>query len=722
MKKRRSFKIIFWFIFLIFSIISSYLIITFIESYIEWENNKDRLIENLHEYYRKIKNKGKEREYVILDEEGKIITTEPTRIYDANNNIIGEFAPTKREIVKFNEIPKNLINALITIEDNRFYKHNGIDIKGILRAFYHDIKAFKIVEGGSTITQQLAKILFTSRERTIKRKFLELFATFEIEKDFSKDDILLMYLNTVYLGHGIYGVETASKVYFNKDVRNLDIFESSLLVSIIPAPNYFSPYLHPDRAEKKHLIVLKRLKKEGLISSYKFNERFNRFWKNFLKNRKNINISYWKMDINRAPYIVEYVRQYLVKHFYVSEILQGGLKIYTTIDLNIQNDIRNSVSLYLNSFFEDKTNKNYYKNLQTAVVVLNPTNGDILGFVGGKNYNFQNQLNRAFKIRRQIGSTIKPLIYTYGIDKKKITLMTFFTDKRVSYDDYGRKYIPKNYDNKYIGRVTIEDALVKSINTVSVQLLHYLNPELFVNDVLKKIYKNVIIDEVTEKEADINFIDGLSLALGTVEMSPLEVGIEFSVIANGGHKVQPLLIKEVRNKYNDILINNEAKRKIIVNTFKSNDEYTIYNRNSCYIISTALKNVFKKGGTAYYAAKKVGLNIELSGKTGTTSGFKDAWCSGFTKDYVATVWVGFDNYRKTLGKGATGGRVAGPILVNLFNKLYYNKNVNYLKPDVSYIVLCDICKDTGLLATSECTNIEYNVPFFKGTEPTEYSP
>ncbi len=693
--------------------------ITFFEAYFEWQHNKERLMNNLRDYYKKIVEGGKNK-YLVLDEEGKVIEVTPTRIYDINNRIIGEFAPTKRQIVKFNEIPKNLIRGLIAVEDKEFYKHHGINIRGILRAIYHDLKAFKLVEGGSSITQQLAKILITSRKKTFKRKFLELFAAFNIEKTFTKDEILLMYLNTVYLGHGIYGIESAAKTYFNKDVKNLNIFESALLISLIPAPNYYSPYFHPDISMKKHLIVLNKLKKAGLVSSYNFDERYKRFWKNLLADRNRINISYWKMDINNAPYVVEYVRQFLVKHFYVSEILQGGLKVYTTIDLNVQNKIRASADIYLSDFIKSKTNKKYYKDLQTAIVVMSPSNGNILGFIGGKNYSFNNQLNRAYKMRRQIGSSIKPFVYTYGIDTKRITLTTIFTDKIVKYDDHGRVYSPKNYSDKYIGKVFAGEALIKSINTVAVQLLNILTPDEFINNVLNKIYTGVTIEQINNTPAREEFIDGLSLALGTVEMSPVEVGIGFSVIANGGHKVEPILIKSVFDKDNNKLIDCEIKRQEKIDTFKTNREYNIFSTDSCFITSYMLKKVFQPGGTGYYAAKKVGLNITLSGKTGTTSGFKDAWCTGFTKDYVASVWVGFDDYNKTLGFGATGGRVAGPILVDLFNKIYYGKSVKYLTPEDNGVVFCDVCGETGKLADSSCTNIMYNVPFLKGTEPAEY--
>ncbi len=693
---------------------------TFLSAYMEWQQNKTRLMKNLKEYYSKIIAGGKNNKYLVLDDEGKIIEAVPTRIYDINNRIIGEFAPTKRQIVKFNEIPKNIIKSLITVEDKEFYNHKGINIKGILRAIYHNLKAMKIVEGGSSLTQQLAKILITSREKTFKRKFLELFATFQIEKLFTKNQILLMYLNTVYLGHGIYGVESAAKTYFNKDVNNLNIFESALLISLIPAPNYYSPYFHPDISKKKHLIVLKKLQRAGLISSYNFESRYNKFWKNLLSMRNRINISYWKMDINKAPYVVEYVRQFLMKHFYISEILQGGLKVYTTIDLDIQNKIRLAADEYLMSFVRNKTNLSYYRNLQTAAIVLKPETGNILGFIGGKNYTFNNQLNRVYKMKRQIGSSIKPLIYTYGIDTRKITVTTIFTDKKISYDDHGGKYIPQNYSKKYRGPIFAGDALKKSINTISVQLLNLLRPDNFIKDVLTKIYDNITLEHINNTPASKNFINGLSLALGTVELSPVEVGIEFSVIANGGHKVQPLIIKSVYSKNNEELINLEKERNQKIISFMSNKTYRIFNQDSCFIISEILKGVFKKHGTGYYAAQKIGLDISLAGKTGTTSGFKDAWCSGFTGDFVAIVWVGFDDYKKSLGHGATGGKVAGPILIDIFNKIYYNKKANYLAPADNNIVFCDICADTGLLADSSCTNIRYNVPFFKGTEPTKY--
>jgi len=699
--------------FVVTFILSVYIFIIAISAYIDWEINKDRLLSNLDEYYHTIKNaKYTKREYVILDEEGKIIEAIPTRIYDRNYNLIGEFTPSKRKIIQLEDVPETLIRSLILIEDKNFYKHCGINIKGIIRAAIKNIISFKIVEGGSSITQQLAKILFTSRKKTLYRKFLELYGALSIEKRFTKNDILLMYINTVYFGHGTYGIKSAAELYFNKNVKSLNIFEISLLISIIPSPNYYSPYNNPEISKKKHFIILSRLAKFGLISRKNLKKRFKNFWRKYQNRMKLPNVSFWKMRINRAPYVIEYIRQELLKHFTPAEILQGGLKVYTTVDIEIQNLLRDTAKKYLKEFINTKTNASYYKDLQCAILVMEPKSGDVLGFIGGRNFTFDNQLNRAFNIRRQVGSTIKPLIYTTAIDTKIVTSVTFFTDRIIVYNDKGKRWAPKNYDNIYRGRVLLKDGLIQSINTVSVQLLKLITPEYFVSHTMQRIFSDLDISP--------KFLPVLSLALGTVEMSPYEVAISYSVIANGGKKVYPLIIRKICNKFGKYIFDYENNRISITNKWKEEGECQIFSRGATFVISYILKNVFKEGGTGFYAAKKVGLKVQIAGKTGTTTEFKDAWCTGFTPDFVITSWVGFDNFQKSLGYGATGGIVAGPIIVDLFNKIYWGKIMKDFPIPSNEVVFCDISRDTGKLATSSSTNIEYNVPFLTGTQPVEY--
>jgi len=280
-------------------------------AYLEWHKNKERLLNNLFEYHEKIKNYKDQS--IILNDEGKVVELQPSVIYDRQSKIIGEFSPTKREIIHLSDIPENLMQSLLNIEDRNFYKHKGYSTKGIIRAFIKNILSLKVVEGGSSITQQLAKILFTSRRRNLYRKFLELYGAINIEENFSKDDILLMYLNTVYFGHGTYGVRSASRLYFNKKVRNLNQFEIALLICIIPAPNYYSPFNNIELTRKKHLIILNSLQKYNLISTKDFMGRYNNFWDNFKFRLDISNISYWKMNINKAPYVVEYIRTYYIR-------------------------------------------------------------------------------------------------------------------------------------------------------------------------------------------------------------------------------------------------------------------------------------------------------------------------------------------------------------------------------------------------------------------------
>lgn len=695
--------------FLIITILSVIGLIAFL-AYIDWIKNREHLLSNLREYYNKIKEP--EIEYVVLDDEGKIIEVEPTKIYDRNNILIGVFSPSKRKIVQLYELPETLLKSLIYIEDRSFYSHYGFSVKGILRALIKNIISFRIVEGGSTITQQLSKILFTSRKRNIYRKFLELYGAIEIEKMFKKDEILLMYVNTVYLGHGCYGFKSAAELYFEKDIRTLNILEQTLLISLISAPNYYSPYNNPEICKAKHFRVVSSLAEAGLISKVNLEKRFETFWSDYNQKLKIPNVSFWKMELNRAPYVIEYIRRKLLDYFKPAEILQGGLQVYTTIDIQIEDTLREVALKNINEFITQQSNKDYYKDIEISAIVLEPETGDVLAFIGGKNFTFENQLIRAFDSKRQVGSSIKPLIYAAAFDTRVVTPVTIFTDKIIKYKDKNRIWMPQNYGNIYRGRVLLKDGLIQSINTISVQLLNLISPEYFVKYILNPIF----YDTGIKKE----FIPVLSLALGSCQMSAYELGICLSTIANSGHKVYPLVIKYILNREGSLLIDYESERAKKIEKWQKEGVYKIFSKGSSFIVNYISKNVFKEKGTGYYSALKKGLKIEIAGKTGTTQDYKDAWCSGWSKEFVAVVWSGFDDFRKSLGIGATGGIISAPIIIDLFNQLYLNKEFKDFSIPSDEIVFCDISKETGKLANAPSTNIEYNVPFLKGTEPLEY--
>lgn len=689
-----------------------YVGITAITAYYDWENNKERLIQNLKEYYNKIKDYQQKDNYIILDDEGKMIEIEPTRIFDCHHKIIGEFSPSKREIVTLDQIPENLINSLVFIEDHSFYEHHGMSIKGMARALIKNIVSLRVVEGGSSITQQLAKILFTSRQRNIYRKFLELYGALYIEKQFTKKDILLMYLNTVYFGHGTYGLQSASHLYFNKNLRNLNQLEMALLISLIPAPNYISPFNNISVAKKKHKIVLERLKEKNLITHLHFEQRYMAFWQEFEKRLEMPSISYWKMNINQAPYVTEEIRRYLSKRFSVSQILQGNLKIYTTIDLDIQNILQNESYDYYKSLKNVFTNTTDYKQMEMAGVIFNPENGDLLGLIGGKGYTFKNQFNRAFQMKRQIGSVIKPFIYTAGIDEKLYTLTTIMTDQEIVYKDKNRNYIPKNFDFKYRGPVLFREGLFQSINSISVQILNRFKPEYFLTQYLKPIYKDI--------DVDIQFLPVLSLGLGTVEMNPFELGLAYCILANQGNKVYPSFINQIQLPTGDMVIDNTLIKDSVLSNWSQNNEDRIFSKGACYIISDTLKYVFSQEGTGAYAASHYVLPFRISGKTGTTSYFKDAWCVGYTKDYVVVLWLGFDDYGKSENKFMTGGKLTAPLIIKIFNKLYWNKSYSEIPIPSDELTFCNINKSTGKLAQSSNSNVIYNVPYLNGTQPREY--
>lgn len=688
-----------------------FMLTSFLLAYLDWKGSRERLMRNLREYHARIMEYDGKSPFVILDDEGRMVEIAPTRIYDRSDRVLGEFSPSKREIVQSRDIPVHLLKGLILIEDSGFYQHKGINVKGILRALVKNIMHLRIVEGGSSITQQLSKLLFTSRQVSIYRKFLEVFGTLAIEKEFGKRDILLMYLNTAYFGHGVYGLQAASQLYFNKNLRNLNQFEGALLISLLPSPNVISPFNNTGLAMRKHRIVLDKLKKHGLVSQMDYESRYRAFWSEYGKKLTGPHISYWKMNVNQAPYVVETVRQFLEKQYPVSRILQGSLKVRTTVDMDVQTILQEEVAAYHKGLKSVFTNEADYRNIQIAGIMMHPSTGEILGFVGGNGFTFLNQFNRAFYMKRQVGSSIKPFLYAAALNERSFTLTTVMTDRIMKFRDKNRDYIPKNYDNKNRGEIFFRDALIRSVNTVSVQILHRLTPDLFLRNYLDRIFFD--LDDPP------GILSVLSLALGTAEMSPYQLATAYSVLANGGNKVYPLLVSDVRDAADETLLDNLPGRRTVLSNWQNAGLARVYPEGVCYIVSDTLRNVFLREGTAY-SEDKSGLKISVSGKTGTTSNNKDAWCAGYTRDYVLVLWMGFDDYQKETSRLLSGGGLVAPLVTRIFNRLYWNRTYEEFPVPSDELTFCNIDRETGKLAQSGSTNILYRVPYLNNTEPRDY--
>ena len=557
-------------------------------------------------------------------------------ILDTNGKIIGFLGEKKRIFVPLNKIPKHVILAFIAAEDAHFFEHKGIDFLGILRALYKDIIAGKIVQGGSTITQQVVKCLLLTPERTIERKIKEMFLAWQIEKYLTKEEILTIYLNHIYLGRGAYGVEAAALTYFGKHIWELDLNEAAVLAGLPPAPSRYNPIVNMNAAIKRRNYVLKRMAEEGFIS-----------WELAEKVMKQP-IKLHPMDINiplYAAYFIDALKREFPKYFPEQKLLYGGFTIKTTLDKDWQKKAYKSALETLRRLFPDR------KDLpEFAVICISNKDGAVRVLIGGKDFR-KSPFNRAVLGKRQIGSAIKPFIWAQALEKGIIIPSSIIPDDPIIIQgiDKGKDWAPQNYDGKYMGPIDVKNAIAHSRNTVAVRIALLLGI-----DNLKEL--------LTRLDLKLPKFLNYSLALGSYEMTPLEVVRIYSNFPNLGIMVYPFFVESVWNKIYDrseIVYQHKLKPKRVFS------EYT------AGIMNDFLEAVVDIGTGR--CAKKLG--VPVAGKTGTTQNYNDAWFIGYTADYTCAVWVGYDK-EKTLGKEKTGGKVACPIWLSVMKSIpHLNKPI-----------------------------------------------
>ncbi|MBO8158330.1 PBP1A family penicillin-binding protein [Thermosyntropha sp.] len=592
---------------------------------------------------------------------------EPSVVYDINNQPIRGIAHQNQINLNFNEIPNYFIQAVIAVEDKNFYKHHGIDITGILRAVVMNIKAGKIVAGGSTISQQTAKNLYLSNERTWLRKIKELYYTFQLERKYSKDEILTMYCNNVYFGHGAYGLEAAARTFFAKNAEKLTLAEAALLAGLPQWPSHFDPYQNPDAAKKRQEAVLQRMVEEGYITPEQKDEAV----KQKLSFQKSPYIS------GEAPYFMALVEQYVREKYGDRAMTSEGLKIYTTLDLNLQRAANRAL-------FEGMQDRP--SDMQAALVAVDVKTGEVRALIGGRDFT-TSPYNRVMA-KRQPGSTFKPFIYSLAIDSG-FTAVDMIMCERVEYRmSDGSLYIPKDYGKKpyHYREFTLKEALMKSDNVVAVRLNDMLNPEVTARYCERFGFKNV-------KPV-------LSLPLGSIEVTPLEMAAGYAVLANQGIYSEPLYILRIEDKRGNILEKNKPHSIRVISP------------ENAYIITNMLKGVLEPGGTGSHLRGIVGSNA--AGKTGTTDDYRDAWFVGYTPRISCAVWVGYDDGRSV---HLPGGSLAGPVWAKFIKQTSARLGKeDFKKP--SSVNLVNICLDSGLIATEFCPRTSMTA-FIKGTEPQD---
>lgn len=704
--------------------------------YTQWLSDKQKSLEKLAKYKVLIdRTEEMKKGYPYTRNEvelGARVVNIPTRIYDRNGQIIGEFFEEKREIVPFDFIPGYLVNGVIASEDRDFYNHKGISYTGIVRAFIKNIISFHIVQGGSTLTQQLAKVLFTDMERNFKRKIYETYCAVEIEKLYDKEDILSMYLNLIYFGNGSYGVESTAKMYFGKSVKDLDIVESMMIVATISNPAIYSPLFNLNNSINKTKRILESFSEAGYLKKEQINPLFNEFkkkWGIVYENQTAVksrigSFIYSSYRINRSPFFNEMIRRELVERFSEETVKRGGLSVYTTIDLDRQDaalkSLRKGISaqreyhMRISKALRNPVTaqKEYEKsnNIEGALISLNPFTGEILAYVGGYDFTTENQNDNVYQIRRQPGSSIKPLVYASAIEDKIITPSTVFQDKLITFKN---NYTPQNYSNTYSGDVIVRQALIKSINTIAVQVLDRDGYDRVFSYIQRTL-------DLNDTEMNKRFGKTLSFALGAYEISPLESATLHSLLVNGGVYIKAYGLKTVKDYNGNIIWDNEkeAMEKLSISR---QDKERIMDPGAARITISMLEGVKEPDSTVYWVIKKYGINFSCAGKTGTSSNYTDAWFIGYNQDMVTSIWIGNKTGSVSLGQGRSASAVTAPVWAEYISEVYRDNKPPAFSTDTDNLTTETICLDSGDVAgkKGECpkTAVQY---FYSGSEPGKF--
>ncbi len=614
------------------------------------------------------------------------------KIYDCKNRIIGEFYEQRRIPVHLDRIPKYLKDAVIAVEDKRFYSHWGLDLIRLFGATFYGIKSLKAPRGTSTITQQLARTMFLTLEHSLARKIKEALLALQLERVYSKEEILELYLNLVYFGQGVYGVEAAANTYFNKPVKELTLPECALIAALPKSPEYYNN--NRDVLLKRRNFFLRMLYQNQKISRIEMEEAI----------ATPLGIVPRQPLRNEAPYFIEEVRKYLEESYGYDFINRSGARIYTTLDLDMQriaNKTLEDFIVQLEKDYKMKNNKLHYDSLtvndstpplpdylQGALVTIDPKTGYIKAMVGGRDFK-QSQYNRVNQAQRQAGSAFKVFVWTAAIDNGFLTSDLEIDEPLTLPVPGSDPYTPTNFDYKFLGPITLRRALALSRNIIAVRLISRLGPEVVaryanlmgINEKLKPFY---------------------SLALGASEVTLLEMTQAFAVLANEGIKNTAQMITKIVDANNLIIEENIPEQLEVLPVQTS------------YIVTEMLRSVIDEG--TGYAIRRRGFERPAAGKTGTTDDYTDTWFVGFTPNLACGVWVGYDE-KKTIFEGAVGGNIAAPIWADFMKEATANLPDNdFIAPDS--IVFAQICELTGLLASPRCPKIRREV-FKLGTEPKQ---
>ncbi|WP_323589012.1 transglycosylase domain-containing protein [Aliarcobacter butzleri] len=596
----------------------------------------------------------------IKDDVDKVVNYSPkqsTQFFDKEGRLLANtFKDENREYVKYDDIPARVIEGLVAIEDTQFFEHWGINPDAISRAMIKNLKAGGFVEGASTLTQQLIKNLTLTREKKLMRKVKEALLAIRLETILTKEEILERYLNHTYFGHGYYGIKTAAKGYFNKDLYELSLKEIAILVGLPRAPSFYDPTRNLQVSLARANQVITRLDTLGWITKEQYEEAIN----------ETPTIHNQTLTKNVAPYAIDYAISQLIND--VPDIIYGGYKVYLTIDLDAQEMANDSIKrayeealkrdLEIRKNSKDPDNNPYTKELNAAMITMESSTGKILAMVGGVDYN-QSVFNRAFQSKRQAGSAIKPFLYQTALNEGYNPASQLFDISRTYNYTVGgvqKKWQPKNYGGNFQGIVTLRDSLTQSRNLSTLNLVTDIGVGVVTNDLKTYGFKDIV--------------DNLSITLGSMSVSLVEFSEAYSTFANNGTQVKPYIVEQIVNKDGKSVTFEPQTKEI--NKPEQN-----------YLMVSILNDVVNKG-TGKRAAVE---GIELAGKTGTTNDNIDAWFCGFSPSIQTIVWFGQDD-NTPMRKSETGSTLAAPAFSYFFKKylaLHPEIPRTFTKPEGVYV-------------------------------------
>ena len=650
-----------------------------------------------------------------------------TRIYSIDGKVLNELFVQKRVFVELFNIPNHMQNAVIASEDRRFYEHWGLSVRSVARAIGVNILSLSYRQGFSTLTQQLARNLYKTIgfEDSILRKIKEVITAVQIERTYTKDEILEMYLNTVHFGHGTYGVEAATKRFFGKESKDLSVDESALLVGLLPSPASYSPVRHPEKGRKRRNTVLRLMKEQGYIT-HSEHAQYRAMTLESVTDEPTRGL---------APYFTEYIRRLLEKEDDALDIniYRDGLKIYTTLDSRLQKlaekivldaIIKNQEKLnnriinnqeefellgHLTIYEEDSVKMmmqgeaQLYKDLrakllvQTAFVAINPKTGGIMAMIGGRP-DYHDQYNRAVQAKRQPGSVFKPFVYTTALENGYTVSQQLLNQPVVlnvqNTDGSWVKWKPQNYGGSTGGLTTLREGLRKSLNLISVRIVQQ---DYAPAEQVKRTAQRMGIS------TDIRAVD--AIALGTSEVIPLEMVAAYAAYANKGVYSKPIAITKIEDRYGNTIREYHTA------------QYEVLSEETAFLMTNLMQTVMDRG-TGGSARWKYNFTRPAAGKTGTTQGWSDAWFVGFTPQIAAGVWFGVDDYQVSLGKGQDGSKAALPSWAQFMrdsHKTLDLPRVNFQKP--SGIIVSEICSVSKMGSRKSCP-IEKEL-YKSGTEPSQ---